>query len=67
MQRDANRIEREYRVMLGHSSVKVRGRTVQEALRAARDRLCRELPRLWDVIQTLDDASFRVRQLDSRG
>lgn len=52
-----------YRVELGHSSVTVNGVTVQEALRAARLMLCRELPRMWDVIQSLDESRFRVIRL----
>jgi hypothetical protein len=55
--------ENRYRVEIGHTSVTVEGETVQEALSAARIRLCRELPRLWDVIQSLEDHCFRVMRL----
>lgn len=55
--------ENRYRVEIGHTMVTVEGNTVQEALHAARIRLCRELPRLWDVIQSMDDHCFRVMRL----
>jgi hypothetical protein len=49
-----------YRVRLGHAEVRVQGESAQEALRQARRQLCRDMPRLWDVIQSLDDNRFQV-------
>ena len=49
-----------YRVKIGHSSVIVDGTSREDAIRAARRQLSRELPRLWDVIHQLDDNRFDV-------
>lgn len=49
-----------YRVRLGHAEVRVQGESAQDAVRHARRQLCRDLPRLWDVIQSLDDNRFQV-------
>lgn len=50
----------DYRVSVGHFSVKVEGRTRDEAIKEARRKLCHDLPRMWDVIQGLDDHRFEV-------
>lgn len=50
----------EYRVTVGHVSVSVQCSSSGEAIRLARSRLCAELPRLWDVIRTMDAARFNV-------
>jgi hypothetical protein len=47
-----------YQVSVGHFTVKVEGRTKEEAITAARRQLCRELPRMWDVIQSLETSRF---------
>ena len=49
-----------YRVSVGHFTVTVEGRTKEEAITAARRQLCRELPRMWDVIQSLETSRFEV-------
>jgi hypothetical protein len=49
-----------YRVRLGHAEVRVEGHSPHEAIQLARRQLCRELPRLWDVIQRLEDNRFHV-------
>lgn len=49
-----------FQVQVGHMTVTVKGHTQQEAIAAARRRLCLELPRLWDVIQMLDPDRFQV-------
>ncbi|MCA9266534.1 MAG: hypothetical protein KDA60_21890 [Planctomycetales bacterium] len=56
-------IEHKYEVSVGHTSVTVTGTSVSDAIRHARQRLCRELPRLWDVIQSLDEQRFRVMEV----
>jgi hypothetical protein len=50
----------EYRVTVGHVSVAVECSSSAEAVRLARTRLCVELPRLWDVIRTMDASRFKV-------
>lgn len=49
-----------YRVRLGHAEVQVEGHSPHEAIQLARRRLCQELPRLWDVIQTAEESRFQV-------
>lgn len=50
----------DYEVCVGHFTVKVEGRSKEDAIIAARKRLCRELPRMWDVIQSLEHERFQV-------
>ena len=50
-----------YRVQVGHAEVCVTGRSVQEAIQLARRKLSIELPRLYDVIQSMDESQFRVQ------
>ena len=47
-------------VRVGHAKVTVEGRTQGEAIEEARRRLCLEMPRMWDVIQSLDASKFEV-------
>ncbi|MCO6454599.1 MAG: hypothetical protein J5I93_04790 [Pirellulaceae bacterium] len=49
-----------YLVRVGHAEVRVEGQSEQDALRRARRQLCEEMPRLWDVIQSLDDSRFQI-------
>lgn len=50
----------DYQVSVGHFTVQVAGRTRDEAIQEARRKLCHELPRMWDVIQGLEDNRFQV-------
>ncbi len=50
-------------VIVGHSRVTVTGTSQDEAVAAARRRLCCDMPRMWDVIQSLDLQRFEVREL----
>lgn len=50
----------DYQVSVGHFTVKVEGHTPGEAIKEARRQLCQQLPRMWDVIQSLDDSRFEV-------
>ena len=50
-----------YCVKVGHTEVRVAGRSVQEAIRLARRQLSIELPRLYDVIQAMDESQFHVQ------
>jgi hypothetical protein len=53
----------QYAVSLGHTRVVVNGVSPAEAIRQARLRLGVELPRLYDVIHSLEDAQFTVTLL----
>ena len=54
---------REYRVVVGHTSIRVFGCSRDEALQNARQRLCSEMPRMWDVIERMDPRNFQVEPL----
>ena len=49
-----------YLVEIGHYSVEVHSASASDAIREARKKLCQQMPRLWDVIQTLRDDKFHV-------
>ena len=49
-----------YQVAVGHSEVTVQAKSPREAIRLARRKLAEELPRLYDVISTLDEAKFSI-------
>ena len=49
-----------YQVTVGHRTLRVESASAIDAIQAARRQLCADLPRLWDVIQSLDDARFHV-------
>jgi len=51
-----------YRVTIGHSEVIVEGGSIEEAIVNARQQLTLELPRLYDVIHSLDSTLFGVEQ-----
>ncbi len=51
-----------YRVTVGHSEVIVRGRSTEEAIANARQKLTLELPRLYDVICSIDSTLFGVER-----
>lgn len=55
---------RQYRVQLGLNRVTVASRNEHEAILAARRLLCRELPRMWDVIAQLEPHRFAVECLE---
>lgn len=55
--------EQTYRVEVGHCAMEVQSTSVDAAIASARYRFMRELPRLWDVIQQLDPARFKVTML----
>jgi hypothetical protein len=52
-----------YRVQVGHTTTTVQGRSREEAIREARRALCRDMPRMWDVIHKLNDDQFVVEPL----
>jgi len=47
-------------VRVGHTTITVESHSVEEAIKKARQVLCQQLPRLWDVIQKLDENRFEV-------
>ena len=49
-----------YRIQVGHNIIVVQGTTPAEAVGEARRQLSLELPRLWDVIQSLSDDRFEI-------
>jgi len=51
-----------YRVRVGHWETRIRARDEAEALIVARKKLSRELPRLYDVIQSLTPAQLRIEK-----
>ena len=54
----------QFRVSVGHEQFVVRGADRADALREARRRLCLELPRMWDVIEGLDDSRFEITKIE---
>ena len=61
--RDGRGPNQRYEVIVGHARVQVTGASDAEAVEAARRRLCLDMPRMWDVIQTLDVQRFEVKRL----
>lgn len=53
---------KDFDVRVGHWTFQVRGASRTEALEVARQRLCRDLPRLWDVIRSLRDEEILVEE-----
>jgi len=51
---------RTYRVRVGHWEMQLKAHDAAEAVQLARRHLARELPRLYDVIQTLTASRFQV-------
>ena len=56
-------LEQTYEVRVGHARVRVRGASLDEAIQAARNKLCMDLPRMWDVIQSLEMERFEIKHL----
>lgn len=53
-----------FRVELGHHCLNVQGSDARGAVQQARRILCRDMPRMWDVIQEIGDHRFKVTQLE---
>lgn len=51
-------------VRVGLTTVTVSGDSRADAIRQARRKLCREMPRMWDVIQSLDESRFQVKSVE---
>lgn len=52
-----------YSVRVGLRQLEVNGQSRAEAIERARAQLCDEMPRMWDVIQTLEVHKFDIREL----
>lgn len=50
-----------YSVRVGFAMVTVEGASRAEIIQAARRQLCLEMPRMWDVIQSLGEERFQVK------
>ncbi len=50
-------------IKVGHLRLTVEGESRDEALRLAREQLCTQMPRLWDVITTMSDDRFEISPL----
>jgi len=59
-QNPVHRPKNTFHVRVGHTSVTVQGLSREDAIQHARQRLCLDMPRMWDVIQSLDDRRFEV-------
>ena len=49
-----------YRIRVGHWEIELKARDAEEAIQLARRAMACELPRLYDVIQSLTAARFQV-------
>jgi hypothetical protein len=49
-----------FRIRVGHWEISLKARDAEEAIQLARRQMARELPRLYDVIQTLTASRFLV-------
>lgn len=56
-------INQRYSVRVGLRQVEVNGHSREEAILRAREQLCADMPRMWDVIQTLAVNKFQIREL----
>lgn len=55
--------DRLFEVRLGYTVVRVRGDDAGQARQEARRQLCRQMPRLWDLIRLAEDHRFEVREV----
>ncbi len=54
----------QFEVRVGHWNLQVEATSIEGAVEEARRRLRDELPRLWDLIESLPRDRFRVRALE---
>ena len=54
---------RKYRVKVGFSEVLVECSSKEEAIQLARKKLSSDMPRLYDVIQSIEDKKFDVQEV----
>ena len=59
----AQLVTQRYDVQVGHWHVEVICSSASEAIAQARKLLCRDMPRLWDVVMQLADERFSVRSI----
>jgi hypothetical protein len=53
-----------YSIRVGFRKMEVSGRSRAEAIQRAREQLCQDMPRMWDVIQALEVHKFEIHELD---
>jgi len=53
-----------FHVRVGHTTVTVKVHSREDAIEHARQRLCLDMPRMWDVIQSLGHHRFEVFDVD---
>ncbi len=51
---------RKFQVRVGHSTVVVESSSPDDAVLQARHLLCADMPRMWDVIHSLEPSRFHV-------
>ena len=56
--------DQKFSVRVGMREVEIQCTTREEAIERARRQLCNELPRLWDVITSMEVHKFEVHKLD---
>ncbi|MCA9184512.1 MAG: hypothetical protein R3E01_14700 [Pirellulaceae bacterium] len=61
-----NQLQR-FHVTLGHSRVTVFASNEASALQVARQQLCQEMPRMWDVIAATDASRFQITPVTPHG
>jgi hypothetical protein len=49
-----------YRVRVGHLEFRIRAHDADEAIALTRRKLAQELPRLYDIIRTMEPSRFQV-------
>lgn len=52
-----------FRVQVGLTAVTVEGCSRGEIIEQARQKLCHQMPRMWDVIQAMDESRFCVNEV----
>ena len=57
---DHESVLKTFRIRVGHWEICLKARDAEEAIQLARRQMARELPRLYDVIQTLTASRFLV-------
>ncbi len=56
--------KRTFHVRVGHTTVTVKGHSRENAIGQARQQLCQDMPRMWDIIQSLGHHRFDVFEVE---
>ena len=57
--------DQRYSIQVGLRKLQVNGRSRAEAIQRAKEQLCSDMPRMWDVIHSLEMQRFDVREIES--